>query len=125
PAEFDGYRLIRPLGQGGMGHVYLSKDLLLERAVAIKFIAAAEPNETLRERFLSEGRALARLAHSNVVAVHRVSQVDGHPYLVSEYVRGQGLDALTRPMAWDKVLRISIGLARGLAAAHRQGVLHR
>ncbi|MGO9063618.1 MAG: protein kinase domain-containing protein [Myxococcaceae bacterium] len=125
PAEFDGYRLIRPLGRGGMGHVYLGTDLLLERAVAIKFIAAEEVHQTLRERFLAEGRAIARLSHPNVVAIHRVSEVDGRPYFVSEYVRGQSLDALSRPLPWDKVLRIGIGLARGLSAAHRQGVLHR
>ncbi len=108
-----------------MGHVYLGKDVLLERAVAIKFIAAADFNEALRVRFLAEGRAIARLSHPNVVAIHRVSEVEGRPYLVAEYVRGQGLDALSRPMPWEKVLRIGTGLIRGLAAAHRQGVLHR
>jgi eukaryotic-like serine/threonine-protein kinase len=125
PAEFDGYRLIRPLGRGGMGQVHLATDVLLERAVAIKFIAAVDIHDELRSRFLAEGRAIARLSHPNVVAVHRVSEVEGRPYLVSEYVRGQGLDGLSRPMPWEKVLRIAIGLARGLAAAHRQGVLHR
>ena len=108
-----------------MGHVYLGKDVLLERAVAIKFIAAADISNDLRLRFLAEGRAIARLSHPNVVAVHRVSEVEGRPYLVSEFVRGQGLDTLTRPMPWDKVLKIGVGLARGLSAAHRQGVLHR
>jgi serine/threonine protein kinase/formylglycine-generating enzyme required for sulfatase activity len=125
PSEFDGYRLVRSLGQGGMGHVYLGKDLLLDRSVAIKFIAAAEISDALEERFLAEGRALARLAHPNVVAVHRVSQIHGRPYLVSEYVRGESLDAIRGPIPWERALRIGVGLARGLAAAHRHGVLHR
>jgi eukaryotic-like serine/threonine-protein kinase len=125
PQEFDGYRLINPLGRGGMGQVYLGKDLLLERAVAIKFIATREPDDLVRRQFVVEGRAIARLSHPNVVAVHRVSEVEGHPYLVYEYVRGRSLDAIERPMPWEKALQIGIGLARGLAAAHRQGVLHR
>jgi eukaryotic-like serine/threonine-protein kinase len=125
PSEFDGYRLVRPLGRGGMGRVFLGQDLLLERPVAVKFIAAVNPDERHRERFLLEGRAIARLSHPNVVAIHRVGEVQGHPYLIAEYVRGQGLDTVSKPMPWERVLRIAIGLARGLAAAHRQGVLHR
>src|SRR5215471_4324334 len=95
PSDFDGYRLLRPLGRGGMGQVYLARDLLLDRLVAIKFIAGAASTSTLEDRFLAEGRALARLAHPNVVSVHRVSQIEGRPYLVSEYVRGQSRDALS------------------------------
>jgi formylglycine-generating enzyme required for sulfatase activity len=125
PAEFDGYRLVRPLGRGGMGQVFLGQDLLLERPVAVKFISAPDPDDAHRQRFLLEGRAIARLSHPNVVAIHRVGEVQGHPYFVAEYVRGQPLDTVTKPLPWERVLRIARGLARGLAAAHRQGVLHR
>jgi len=125
PSEFDGYRLVRPLGRGGMGQVFLGQDVLLERPVAVKFISALNPDEGHRQRFLLEGRAIARLSHPNVVSIHRVGEVQGHPYFVAEYVRGQPLDAVTKPLPWERVLRIGRGLARGLAAAHRQGVLHR
>jgi len=125
PVEFDGYRLVRPLGRGGMGQVFLGQDLLLERPVAVKFISALNPDEGQRQRFLIEGRAIARLSHQNVVAIHRVGEVQGHPYFVAEYVRGQALDLVSKPLPWERVLRIARGLARGLAAAHRQGVLHR
>jgi formylglycine-generating enzyme required for sulfatase activity len=125
PSEFDGYRLVRPLGRGGMGQVFLGQDLLLERPVAVKFISAPDPDDAHRQRFLLEGRAIARLSHPNVVAIHRVGEVQGHPYFVAEYVRGQPLDTVTKPLPWERVLRIARGLARGLAAAHRQGVLHR
>jgi eukaryotic-like serine/threonine-protein kinase len=108
-----------------MGLVYLGQDLLLDRPVAIKFIAAADPDERRRERFLFEGRALARLTHPNVVLTFRVGDVEGRPYIVSEYVSGRSLDQLERTMPWRRVLDIGIGLARGLAAAHRAGVLHR
>ena len=123
PEEFDGYRLLGPLGRGGMGRVYLGKDLLLERAVAIKFIADAVADEAARRQFVVEGRALARLSHPNVVAVHRVSEVGGRPYLVYEYVRGQSLDALSRPVDWKKALEIKGDRAhpralRGAQAGH-------
>src|SRR5215468_6272071 len=125
PSEFDGYRLLRPLGQGGMGKVFLGEDLLLERRVAVKFILEGFADEQKRARFLAEGRAIARLSHPNVITVHRVGEIDGRPYLVSEFIRGQNLRDLPKPIPWQRVLRIGIGVTRGLAAAHRRGVLHR
>jgi eukaryotic-like serine/threonine-protein kinase len=125
PAEFDGYRILRALGHGGMGRVFLGEDVLLERRVAVKFIASGEPNESSRERFLVEGRAIARLSHPNVVSIYRVGEAQGHPYLVAEFVRGQNLERVAKPVTQERVVRIGVGLARGLAAAHRQGVLHR
>ncbi|MFP2909233.1 protein kinase domain-containing protein, partial [Pyxidicoccus sp. 3LFB2] len=125
PERFDEYRLVRPLGQGAMGRVWLAEDTLLGRPVAVKFIAAARPSPEARERFLTEARAVARLQHLNVVALFRAGTVDGRPYLVSEYLRGEPLHTLPRPLPSERVLELGIGLARGLAAAHRRGVLHR
>jgi eukaryotic-like serine/threonine-protein kinase len=124
PDEFEEYRLVRLLGRGAMGEVYLARDSLLDRAVAVKFVKAAK-DPVARARFFDEARAIARLQHSNVVAIHRIGEVAGHPYLVSEYVRGRPLDQVERPMAWRQVLDIALDLTRGLAAAHRCGVLHR
>src|SRR5499427_8227850 len=124
PDEFEEYRLVRLLGRGAMGEVYLARDSLLDRAVAVKFVNAAK-DPVARARFFDEARAIARLQHSNVVAIHRIGEVAGHPYLVSEYVRGRPLDQIERPVAWRQVLEIALDLARGLAAAHRCGVLHR
>ncbi|MBI5479127.1 MAG: serine/threonine protein kinase, partial [Deltaproteobacteria bacterium] len=125
PQEFDEYRLVRQLGRGGMGQVFLARDLLLDRLVAVKFIASLEPDSTARERFMVEARAVARLQHPNVVAVYRVGEVAGRPYQVSEFVHGAALDGVAVPLPWPKLLRYAVGLARGLAAAHRRGVLHR
>jgi len=125
PTEFDGYRLLRPLGEGGMGKVFLGEDILLERRVAVKFILESFASEQRRQQFLLEGRAIARLSHPNVITVHRVGEVDGRPYLVSEFVRGQSLRELPTPLPWERTLRIGLGITRGLAAAHRRGVLHR
>jgi serine/threonine protein kinase/formylglycine-generating enzyme required for sulfatase activity len=128
PREFEEYRLLRPLGHGAMGQVFLAQDTLLERLVAVKFIATPAgrlPDAAARARFFQEARAIARLQHPNVVAIHRVGEVRGQPYLVSELVRGEPLDKLARPVDGQQALKLGIGLARGLAAAHRCGVLHR
>jgi eukaryotic-like serine/threonine-protein kinase len=126
PAAFDEYRIVRLLGRGAMGQVHLAHDTLLDRLVAVKFIAIRVRDEdSWRERFLVEARAIARIHHPNVVMVHRVGEVDGQPYLVSEYVRGETLDALPKPLPGPRLSAIAVDLARGLAAVHRHGVLHR
>ena len=125
PEVFDEFRLERMIGRGGMGIVYLAHDTTLGRPVAVKFIASSQPEPWVRAYFETEARAIARLQHPNVVTVFRVGQVSGHPYIVSEYVVGQSLAELPLPMPWRRVLALGVGLARGLAAAHRQGVLHR
>jgi serine/threonine protein kinase/formylglycine-generating enzyme required for sulfatase activity len=124
PDEFDEFRIVRLLGTGATGDVFLARDLLLDRLVAVKFVRGTGDPEA-RKRILEEARAIARLQHPNVVAVHRVADLAGHPYLVSEYVHGRTLRQVERPMPWRQVLDIALDLTRGLAAAHRRGVLHR
>ncbi len=125
PREFDGYRLIHPIGKGAMGEVFLAKELVLDREVAIKFVSVLHLGSRAHARFVREARAIARLQHPNVVAVHRAGEVAGRPYLVSELVRGRSLDKVPIPQPAAELLRIATGLAAGLAAAHRRGVLHR
>ncbi len=124
PSEVGEYRIVRLLGRGAMGQVYLAHDTLLDRPVAIKFIAA-EPSPAVRERFLVEARAIARLTHPNVVSIYRVGEHAGRPYLVSEFVRGKSLSELPKPVSLEQGLRIGLGLCAGLGAAHQSGVLHR
>ena len=125
PKSFDEYRILRPLGRGGMGEVYLAHDMVLDRPVAVKFISALDPASDAREQFLIEARAAARLQHPNVLTIYRVGELDDRPFIISEFVRGRGLDTVVRPMPWKRALELGIGLSRGLAAAHRRGVLHR
>lgn len=125
PPQIDEYRLVRPLGRGGMGQVILGRDTLLERNVAVKFLVTRTPSEQALKRFLIEARAIAKVSHNNVVAVYRVGVADGLPYLVSEFVTGNSLDHVKTPLPWPEVLRIAIDLTRGLEAVHRQGILHR
>ncbi|HEU4536570.1 MAG TPA: serine/threonine-protein kinase, partial [Polyangiaceae bacterium] len=121
PTEFDDYVLVRLLGRGAMGAVYLAEDRLLARHVAIKFVDAGEG---ARERFLNEARAIARVQHPNVVSIYRVGEYEGRPYLVTEFARGEPLDRLPVPLPWAKALAVALDLSRGLSAAHRRGLLH-
>ena len=124
PDEFDEFRIVRSLGVGATGQVYLAHDTLLDRSVAVKFVRARS-DPAARAQVIEEARAIARLQHPNVVAIYRVAELAGHPYLVSEYVQGQPLHQLERPMPSRQVLDIALDLTCGLAAAHRRGVLHR
>ncbi|HUQ07899.1 MAG TPA: SUMF1/EgtB/PvdO family nonheme iron enzyme [Kofleriaceae bacterium] len=125
PSDFEEYRLLRILGRGGMGSVWLAQDTLLDRLVAVKWIAHADPTARTRERFAIEARAAARLQHINVVTVHRYGEAAGRPFLVSEYIRGDSLDKLEKPLPWQRCVELGVSLARGLAAAHRHGIVHR
>lgn len=128
PAQIDEYRVGALLGRGGMGTVYCAHDVLLDRAVAIKFIN--QPDAVRAERFFVEARAMARFTHPNIAAIYRIGEyqtgVDrSWPFIVYEYVKGLSLDAYDAPMPWQQAAAIARDLARGLAAAHRRGVLHR
>jgi eukaryotic-like serine/threonine-protein kinase len=124
PSEIEEFHLERRLGSGASGDVWLARDTLLERGVALK-IASEALNDEVRARFRMEARAIARLQHPNVLAVHYAGEVDAHPYLVTELLSGKSLDALDLPLDPARVAAIGIDLARGLSAAHRLGVIHR
>ncbi|MFD6875562.1 MULTISPECIES: protein kinase [unclassified Streptomyces] len=134
------FELIGPLGAGGMGTVWRARDIALHRDVALKEVrppdpamAAAQPDLTvqLRERAVREARALARLAHPNVVTIHHIVEPpegsDGHPWIVMELVKGGSLhDRLAGgPMPVADVLRLGLDVLSALRAAHAEGVLHR
>lgn len=126
PEMIAEFRLLSPLGSGGMGEVYLGHDTLLDRPVAVKLLRESDLSggDVTRGASLVEARAAARIQHPNVATIHRVGEASGRPFIVSELVRGESLDKLSKPLPWRRVLALAIGLARGLAAAHRRGVLH-
>ncbi|MET7771160.1 serine/threonine-protein kinase [Nocardia sp. NPDC005366] len=129
------FELLEPLGSGGMGTVWRAYDLALHREVALKEVRPAEPEGpggapgVQRERVLREARALARITHPNVVAVHHIvdSPAPAHPWIVMELVRGRTLsDYLAQgPIPPAQAAHIGRGILAGLRAAHQVGVLHR
>ncbi|MEM9489128.1 MAG: serine/threonine-protein kinase, partial [Myxococcota bacterium] len=124
-ARIAHYELIRELGRGGMGVVFLARDTRLARRVAIKFLRTDSPDMT--QRFLVEARATARCHHENIVVIHDIADHDGMPFMVLEYLHGQNLDKLMReePLAPLRAIEIMIPVARALSRAHEHGIVHR
>ncbi|WP_438044829.1 nSTAND1 domain-containing NTPase [Sorangium sp. So ce128] len=135
------YELIRKLGRGGMGSVYLARDTKLGRLVAIKLLS--EYSGQGSERFLAEARATARCRHENIVVIHEVDEIRGHPYLVLEYVKGRTLSEWlaqrehpsapgplaaigpSGPTSSGQVVELMIPVVRALVCAHELGIVHR
>jgi serine/threonine protein kinase len=120
------YEILSQIGRGGMGSVYAARDPMLDRVVALK-VLHAEGASGSQERLLREARALARLPHPNVVAVYDVGEDDGRIFIAMELVQGTSLRLWLqeKPRAWDEVGRAFLQAADGLAAAHKNGILHR
>jgi len=127
PARFGRYTLQGKLGDGGMGVVYAGYDPELHRKVALKVLHARQQHGRAQERLIAEARALARLDHPNVVRVHDVISHDDQVVLVLERIEGATLAVWERaaPRSWRAILPVYIQAARGLAAAHGVGVIHR
>ena len=124
-ARIQHYELIRELGRGGMGAVFLARDTKLGRRVAMKFLASPRPK--LTERFLLEARATARFNHENIVIIHDVGKHKGNPYMVLEYLRGKPLSALMRTgkVPHGRAVEVILQVLRALEVAHAQGIVHR
>ncbi|MCE9562580.1 MAG: protein kinase, partial [Planctomycetes bacterium] len=123
------YRLLKPLGKGGMGAVYLGYDDVLQRKIAIKVLTPKfAANKIARERFLREARTAASVASPHVVAIIDVDEDLGIPFIAMEYLQGIPLDrylSTHSKLSLKQVLRIGQEVARGLAAAHAAGLVHR
>src|SRR5688572_30184873 len=123
------YSLQRELGRGGMGVVYLARDVQLDRDVAIKVLPAElARTRSARERFLREARMAARLSHPNIVPIHRVSEAGGFVFFVMSYVEGETLGERLRtrgPLPPADASRVLREVAWALAYAHGRGIVHR
>jgi serine/threonine protein kinase len=127
--RLGGYRLLRVLGEGGMGIVYEAEDTELQRRVALKVMRPAlAADGTSQERFLREARAAAALEHDNIIQIYQVGREQGTPFLAMPLLRGETLaDRLQHQtiLPLPEALRIGREIAAGLAAAHERGLVHR
>jgi WD40 repeat protein len=124
------YELLRKLGEGGMGTVYVARDTTLGRLVAIKVLQLQSgPNA---ERFLIEAQATARCRHDNIVVIHEVDELHGYPYMVLEYLEGRTLrewmaqrDPSSEPVSPSLAVELLLPVVRALSCAHQLGIVHR
>ncbi|AHG87785.1 protein kinase [Gemmatirosa kalamazoonensis] len=121
------YEIQETLGQGGMGEVYRARDLRLGRELALKLLPTrVAADETAVERFVREARAASALNHPNVVTIYEIGEAEPGRYIAMELVGGTTLRPLTaRPQPVEQVARIGAQIARALAVAHADGIIHR
>ncbi len=122
------YRILEPLGEGGMGVVYKAEDTRLKRTVALKFLSSeVTGGGEYKERFLREAQASAALDHPNICTVYEIDEVEGQTFLSMAFLEGDALDRIVEkgPLPLDRAIAITAQAAEALAAAHAQGVVHR
>ncbi len=118
------YEIIRELGRGGMGAVYIARDTRLGRRVAIKLMLTDRPD--LNARFILEAQATARCQHEHIVVIHDVGEHLGYPYIVLEYLQGAPITRFFgMPIAPGRAAELMVPVVRALAFAHAQGIVHR
>jgi len=126
--ELGHFTILERIGAGGMGEVFRARDQRLDREVAIKVLppdVAGDPRRIAR--FEREARALAKLSHPNILAIHEFGDEDGVVYVVTELLDGETLEERLgkRPVSLHRALEIGVAISDGLAAAHERGVVHR
>ena len=128
-SRLDAYEIVRPLGSGGMGEVWLATEVRLGRKVALKVLPADLTRDPSRvQRFEQEARAASALNHPNVCTIHALGETsDGQHYIAMEYVEGETLRQRlsTTRLSIREALDIAIQVAAALSAAHAAGIVHR
>jgi len=122
------YRILRQLGEGGVGIVYVAEDAQLGRRVAIKFPAAESSGQDFRGRFLREARAVSKLTHPHIATVYDYGETsDNRPFIVMEFVEGASLSELINEgrLGVTRAVEVIEGIAQALAEAHHQNIIHR
>jgi DNA helicase-2/ATP-dependent DNA helicase PcrA len=122
------YRVLEPLGAGGMGVVYKAYDEKLDRVVALKVLPPeAVASEDRRRRFHQEARAASALSHPHILTVYEIGHAEEHHYIAMEYIQGETLrhKITSQPLPIVEALDLAIQIADGLSKAHEQGIVHR
>jgi serine/threonine-protein kinase len=122
------YEILSPLGAGGMGEVYLARDTLLDRLVAVKFLPVEISSDPQRlRRFTQEAKAASALNHPNIAHIYELGEADGARFIAMEYVEGKPLDQKINrsPLRISEILQIAPQIADALSEAHTKGIIHR
>ena len=125
---FSHYRILRKIGQGGRGEVFLAEDTILDRKVALKFLSSTtELRPDVRARFLMEAKCAASIDHPFICKVYETGEVDGQGFIALEFVEGQTLAEKLNagPLPFEEALTVAMQIAEGVAAAHERGLIHR
>ena len=126
--EISHYRIVGPLGAGGMGEVYLAQDRSLDRSVALKIL----PPDLVRSedrvrRFVLEAKSASSLSHPNIITIYEIGHEGSYHFIAQEYVEGVTLSTYlgNKPLALNEALEIALQVTSALAAAHAKGIVHR
>lgn len=123
--KISSFQIIKLIGSGGMGEVYLAKDLRLNRNVALKFLTLSDENSN--KRFLREAQSAAALEHPHICTIHEIAEDSGREFIVMQYVEGETLSTWIKrqPLKIKDALEIAIQIADALSEAHSRGIIHR
>ncbi|MGB2906949.1 MAG: protein kinase [Candidatus Aminicenantaceae bacterium] len=122
------FEILRPIGKGGMGEVFLAQDTILDRKVAIKFLPEElQSDESFRERFFREAKAAAALDHPYICKIYETGEVEEKAYIVMEFIEGKDLKVQMdkEPLALKDIIRVTSEIAEALEKAHENGIVHR
>src|SRR5215213_1322960 len=126
--EISHYKIIRLLGAGGMGEVYLAEDTKLRRKVALKLLPPQfEADPERKKRFEKEARAISALNHPNIITIYEIEEAENISFMATEFIGGQTLRerVAEKSFSWQESVKIAVQIAGALASAHAVGIIHR
>ena len=126
--EISHYKIIRLLGAGGMGEVYLAEDTKLHRQIALKVLTSQFESDVERiKRFKKEARAVSALNHPNIITIYSIEETEAGSFIATEFIDGQTLREriAERPLSWQDAVKIAIQITGALKTAHSVGIIHR
>src|SRR5678815_4372181 len=126
--QISHYKIIKLLGAGGMGQVYLAEDTKLQRKIALKILTSEFENDVERiKRFKKEARAVSALNHPNIITIYAIEETEAGNFIATEFIDGETLREriAEKPLSWQEAVKIAIQITGALKTAHSVGIIHR